>query len=189
MALAPQTIALLKTARSLATSLPADGILLLAEGDIAFDEARKLLGSCKLMVAFTTDAPHERPEGDSNLIVLDIEGGPTPIQERMSLALLEAVRLEHLHPGADVVVLYNGIQVGVEGQGESTASASSTSANTWNASRPRNCATSAPRCRWPRFAPWSTSPCRSAGKDAKDNPPARFWWWETPARCFPIAAR
>ena len=117
MASPPQTVALLKTARSLVGSLPADGVLLLAEGDMSFEEARRLLGSCKLMVAFTTDTPHQQPEDDANLIVLDIEGGPTPIQERMSLALLEAVRLEHLHPGADVVVLYNGIQVGLEAQG------------------------------------------------------------------------
>jgi DNA integrity scanning protein DisA with diadenylate cyclase activity len=117
MPLPPQTVALLKTARSLVGSLPADGVLLLAEGDMSFEEARRLLGSCKLMVAFTTDTPRQQPEDDDNLIVLDIEGGPTPIQERMSLALLEAVRLEHLHPGADVVVLYNGIQVGLEEQG------------------------------------------------------------------------
>ena len=117
MPLPPQTVALLKTARSLVGSLPADGVLLLAEGDMSFEEARRLLGSCKLMVAFTTDTPRQQPEDDANLIVLDIEGGPTPIQERMSLALLEAVRLEHLHPGADVVVLYNGIQVGLEEQG------------------------------------------------------------------------
>ncbi len=117
MALAPQTIALLKSARALVNSLPADGVLLLAEGDIAFDEARKYLGTCKLLVAFTTDARPEPPDHDPNLVILDLEGGPIPIQERMSLALLESVRLEHLQPGADVVVLYNGIQVGVEESG------------------------------------------------------------------------
>ncbi len=37
---------------------------------------------------------------------------PTPTQERMSLALLEAVRSEKLRQGAEVVVLYNGIEVG-----------------------------------------------------------------------------
>src|SRR5262249_20333444 len=40
----------------------------------------------------------------------DIEPGPTPTQERMSLALLEAVAGEKLRPGADVVALYNGIE-------------------------------------------------------------------------------
>jgi DNA integrity scanning protein DisA with diadenylate cyclase activity len=44
--------------------------------------------------------------------VLDIDPGPTPTQERMSLALLEAVRSDKLHQGSDVVVVYNGIEVG-----------------------------------------------------------------------------
>src|SRR5262249_19410337 len=38
--------------------------------------------------------------------------GPTPTQERMSLALLEAVRTEKIQSGADIVALYNGIDVG-----------------------------------------------------------------------------
>src|SRR4029077_17310609 len=39
-----------------------------------------------------------------------------PTQERMSLALLEAVASEHLRPGDHVVALYNGIE-GVESEG------------------------------------------------------------------------
>jgi diadenylate cyclase len=46
--------------------------------------------------------------------VLDIDPGPTPTQERMSLALLEAIRSDKLQQGADVVALYNGIEVGAE---------------------------------------------------------------------------
>src|SRR4029079_5970364 len=44
------------------------------------------------------------------LTVLDIDPGPTPTQERMSLALLEAVASERLQQGAHVVALYNGIE-------------------------------------------------------------------------------
>jgi DNA integrity scanning protein DisA with diadenylate cyclase activity len=44
------------------------------------------------------------------LIVLDIDPGPTPKEERLSLALLEAVACEMLRPGAHVVTLYNGIE-------------------------------------------------------------------------------
>ena len=40
-----------------------------------------------------------------DLTVLDIDAGPTPTQERMSLALLEAVRSDKLHQGSDVVVV------------------------------------------------------------------------------------
>jgi DNA integrity scanning protein DisA with diadenylate cyclase activity len=49
------------------------------------------------------------------LTVLEIDPGPTPTQERMSLALIEAVRGEHLQPGAHVIVLYNGIEIGTDG--------------------------------------------------------------------------
>src|SRR5262249_5993090 len=52
------------------------------------------------------------------LISLEIDPGPAPTQERMSLALLEAVRIEQLRHGADVVVLYNGITVGTDGEGQ-----------------------------------------------------------------------
>src|SRR5207247_9986700 len=46
----------------------------------------------------------------SDLTVLDIDPGPTPTRERMSLALLDAVASEKLQTGADVVALYNGIE-------------------------------------------------------------------------------
>src|SRR5439155_20773839 len=36
--------------------------------------------------------------------------GPTPTQERMSLALLEAVASDKLRTGAHVICLYNGIE-------------------------------------------------------------------------------
>ena len=50
-------------------------------------------------------------QANPHLSVLDIDPGPTPTQERMSLALLEAVAQEKLRPGAHVVALYNGISV------------------------------------------------------------------------------
>jgi DNA integrity scanning protein DisA with diadenylate cyclase activity len=42
--------------------------------------------------------------------VLDVDPAEASKQERLSLALLEAVRRERLRHGADVVVLYNGIE-------------------------------------------------------------------------------
>jgi DNA integrity scanning protein DisA with diadenylate cyclase activity len=59
------------------------------------------------------DGPRvERLKAHPLLTVLDIDAGPTPTQERMSLALLEAVRTDKLRQGADVVALYNGIEAG-----------------------------------------------------------------------------
>jgi DNA integrity scanning protein DisA with diadenylate cyclase activity len=110
MALRPQTIALLHAARQLVQALPADAVLILTETDLDWDAVVEQLGPCRLLVA-AEDGPHTRMLRDRrDLTVLDIDPGPTPTQERMSLALLEAVRSDRLHTGADVVTVYNGIE-------------------------------------------------------------------------------
>jgi DNA integrity scanning protein DisA with diadenylate cyclase activity len=110
MALRPQTVALLQAARQLVQALPADAVLLLTDTDMDWDAVVELLGPCRLLVA-AKDGPDTRlVRGRTDLTVLDIDPGPTPTQERMSLALLEAIRTDQLHQGADVVTLYNGIE-------------------------------------------------------------------------------
>src|SRR5437667_183214 len=124
MALAPQTIALLQSARQLVHTLPADAILLLTETDLDWDAVHEQLDGCRLLVAAEdhdlTGVLKSRPE----LTVLDIDPGPTPTQERMSLALLEAVRSDRLRQGADVVALYNGIDIGQDRQAQQVDSLS-----------------------------------------------------------------
>jgi DNA integrity scanning protein DisA with diadenylate cyclase activity len=112
MALEPQTVSLLRAARHLAERLPADAVLLLTETDLDWDEVRTLLHGCRLLVAAQDVILTQKLKDQPGLTVLDIDPGPTPTQERMSLALLEAVRAEALHHGADVVALYNGIDTG-----------------------------------------------------------------------------
>jgi DNA integrity scanning protein DisA with diadenylate cyclase activity len=114
MRLAPQTVALLQAARQLIQGLPADTVLLLTESELDWDAVRRQLDGCRLLVAARTAALQERLRREPGLNVLEIDPGPTPIQERMSLALLEAVRTDRLHHGADVVVVYNGIEVGAD---------------------------------------------------------------------------
>jgi DNA integrity scanning protein DisA with diadenylate cyclase activity len=110
MALRPQTVALLQAARQLVQTLPADAVLLLTETDLDWDAVLDMLGPCRLLVA-AEDGPNVRQLRDrSDITVLDIDPGPTPTQERMSLALLEAVRTDQLRQGADVITLYNGIE-------------------------------------------------------------------------------
>ncbi|MCY2946207.1 MAG: diadenylate cyclase [Planctomycetota bacterium] len=120
MAMSSQFQALLKAGRLLAESLPADAVLVMAEGPLDWASVRREMGTRPLLVAQANDEP-ERPlkertrlEKLFSLSFLDIETGPTPIQERMSAALLDAVRAEKLRPGASVVVLYNGIESGDE---------------------------------------------------------------------------
>src|SRR5438132_7881956 len=115
MALAPQTIALLKAARHLVLTLPADAILLLTETDLDWDAVHEQLDGCRLLVAAEDHLLTQRLTARPELTVLDIDPGPTPTQERMSLALLEAVRSDRLRQGADVVALYNGIDIGQDG--------------------------------------------------------------------------
>jgi DNA integrity scanning protein DisA with diadenylate cyclase activity len=109
MALAPQTVALLRTAGHLVRELPADAVLLMTETDLDWDLVREELGRCKLLVVAHNKELTERLKEEPGLGVMDIDPGPTPTQERMSLALLEAVASEKLRTGAHVVAIYNGI--------------------------------------------------------------------------------
>jgi DNA integrity scanning protein DisA with diadenylate cyclase activity len=111
MALASQTVALLQAARQLVQSLPADAVLFFTETDLDWNAVRQHLGDSRLLVAAEDPALTEKLQSHPGLTVLEIDPGPTPTQERMSLALLEAVRSDRLRQRADVVALYNGIQV------------------------------------------------------------------------------
>jgi DNA integrity scanning protein DisA with diadenylate cyclase activity len=110
MGLPHQTIALLKSARHLALEMPADAVLLLSETDLDWDAVQEHLEGCRLLVAAQDGMLTQKLRNRPGLTVLEIDPGPTPIQERMSLALLNAVASEKLHTGADVVALYNGIE-------------------------------------------------------------------------------
>src|SRR5437763_10704809 len=112
MALPAQTLSLFEAARQLIIALPADAVLLLPESNLDWNEVHDHLGDCKILVATQDLALREKIKQHPELITIDIDPGPTPIQERMSLAMLEAVRSEQLRHGADVVVLYNGISIG-----------------------------------------------------------------------------
>ncbi len=112
MALASQTTALLQAARQLAEALPADAVLLYTETNLDWAAVHEVLGTCRLLVAAEDPDLTEELQAYPDLTVLEIDPGPTPTRERMSLALLEAVRSDVLRQSADVVTLYNGIEVG-----------------------------------------------------------------------------
>ena len=111
MALPAQTAFLLKAARRLADDLPADAVLLLTETDLDWAEVLELLPNDKLLIVAQDPKLAAKIQAHPDLTILDIDPGPTPTQERMSLALLEAVAKEKLRAGAHVIALYNGIGV------------------------------------------------------------------------------
>src|SRR5882762_7686761 len=110
MALANQTLVLLQTARQLVRELPADAVLLLTKTDLDWEEVLHELRDCRLLVAAQDELLTRRLKENPALTVLDIDPGPTPTEERMSLALLEAVATERLQTGATVIALYNRIE-------------------------------------------------------------------------------
>ncbi|MSR31376.1 MAG: hypothetical protein EXR99_07720 [Gemmataceae bacterium] len=115
MGLAAETLKLLLAAKELVKQLPADAVLIMADGPLDWDAILNVLGGTRILVAARKEDDFVRIKAHPDLTLIEIESGPTPIQERMSLALLEAIRAEKLTQGAEVVALYNGIQVGEEG--------------------------------------------------------------------------
>ncbi len=110
MGLPHQTVALLTAAQKLVKEMPADAVLLLTETNLDWEAVRAHLAGCRLLVAAQDGALTQKLKEEHGLTVLDIDPGPTPTQERMSLALSAAVASEKLRAGADVVALYNGIE-------------------------------------------------------------------------------
>ncbi len=111
MALPLQTAALLKAARQLLDELSADAVLLLTETDLDWAEVLDIIPAKKLLLSAKDPELAKVLQANPNLRVLDIDPGPTPTHEQMSVALLEAVATDKLKPGSHVIAMYNGIGV------------------------------------------------------------------------------
>ena len=109
MSLPSQSVALLQAARDLVRSLPADAVLMLIETSIDWDEVRRHLTGCRLLVAAENPAHTRSLRENPDWTVIDLDPEPLPTQERMNAALLKAVAEDLLPPGSHVVALYNGI--------------------------------------------------------------------------------
>ena len=94
----------------------ADAILLLAERPVDWAKLQKALGKHTLLVAADSEDQlvglnDEESAANFDTIVLGLSD--TPVYERLTHALLEAVAEEHLEPGATVVTLYSSFDPGV----------------------------------------------------------------------------
>ncbi len=102
-----------KTLYNLATVLSgsagADAVLLLLDGPAEWQRLRKRAGSAKILVAADTPEPLEgAKEAGLETVVIDMPD--SPVYERLTQALLEAVADDILTPGARVVALYSGFE-------------------------------------------------------------------------------
>lgn len=111
MALPRQTVSLLQAAQQLASEMSIDAVLLLTETDLDWESVRTSLEGCRLLVAAQDGVLTQKLKHEPGLTVLDIDPGPSPTRERLSLALLEAVATEKLKTGAHVIALYNGVEI------------------------------------------------------------------------------
>ena len=111
MALPLQTSILLRAARQLLDELSADAVLLLTETDLDWAELLEILPANKLLISAKDPALHKELQRNKSLRILEIDPGPTPKHEQMSVALLEAVATDKLKAGANVVAIYNGIGI------------------------------------------------------------------------------
>ena len=109
MSLPQQTVALLQAARDLVKGLPADGVLIVTETSLDWDEVERHLVGCRLFVAAENPSLTRQLRDNDNWHVIELDRELQATHERMSNALLHAVTNELLQSGAHVVVLYNGI--------------------------------------------------------------------------------
>lgn len=100
MSLPKQTLALLQAARDIIKSQTADAILFLTETSLDWDEVRSHLKNCRLIVTAVNEETATKLRAREDLEVIDIDPEPVPSTERMSLALLKAVSLGRIQPGA-----------------------------------------------------------------------------------------
>jgi hypothetical protein len=106
-----QSHTLLTLAVRLVKSIEADALLLLLEGPTDWKSLRKAAGRQKLLVAADTPAQIAgAAEAGLEVVVLDMAG--SPVHERLTQALLEAVADDMLSAGAEVVALYGGFEPG-----------------------------------------------------------------------------
>lgn len=109
MSLPQQTVALLQAARDLVKGLPADGVLIVTETSLDWDEVERHLVGCRLFVAAENPSLTRQLRDNDNWHVIELDRELQATHERMSNALLHAVTNDLLQTGAHVVVLYNGI--------------------------------------------------------------------------------
>lgn len=98
---------LLNLALGLRESSSAEAILLLLDGPSDWARLKSLAGDAKIIVA-ADSAEHLAGAKEAGMSCLVLDMAKSPIYERLTQAVLEAVADDMLTPGSCVVALYNG---------------------------------------------------------------------------------
>ena len=97
----------------LAESVEAHAVLLLLDdGPVDWNRLRNLGPDEKVLIAANTEAMLAGAE-KTGFVKISLRMHESPVHEKLSHALLEAVADDILHPGACVVAIYSGFEAGV----------------------------------------------------------------------------
>jgi DNA integrity scanning protein DisA with diadenylate cyclase activity len=91
----------------LSETVEADGVLILLDGTADWNRLRKQADSAKIIVAADT-AEELQGASEADLLPLVVNMPDSPVYDRLTQALLEAVADDLLVPGSRVVALYSG---------------------------------------------------------------------------------
>jgi len=95
----------------LSAAAEADAIMVVLDGPTDWAKLRKKAGTEKILVA--ADRPEElEGAAEHGLATVVIEKEDAPVFEKLTQALLESVAEEILLPGAEVIAVYSGFEVG-----------------------------------------------------------------------------
>jgi DNA integrity scanning protein DisA with diadenylate cyclase activity len=94
----------------MATELNARGVLVISEMDMDWPAVRQALGEISLLVAARDRQTQAKLAQQNGISVVPYDPTDYTMDDRVSLAVLGAVRAELLRKGDEVVVLYNGIE-------------------------------------------------------------------------------
>src|SRR5690606_17482691 len=95
----------------LARTIETDAVLLVLDGPTDWAAIRRVANADRVLIA--VDDPNDAVgavDHDFDTVVLDMRD--SPIYEKLTQALLESVADEILSPGASVIALYSGFEVG-----------------------------------------------------------------------------
>jgi diadenylate cyclase len=92
MAFAPETIKLLRAAKELVKKIPADAVLILADGPMEWDKVLEELSGTRILVAARHEDDFVRIKDHPDLTLIEIESGPPPPPQTKKQALNQTLR-------------------------------------------------------------------------------------------------